>query len=238
MGITIHYRGRAKSLAAIDDLRGTLTDIATASGWNYGKVDRAFKGKLQPNWGMGYGYIPKSEQQKKENIEYFPKMVSKDCNGYFKIFDTKYAAAVRAAFSQERWPSFYVDTVVKGIWVEVHPDCEGLEFTFDLKTLELASYETYDHSPGIVHGYGGLFCKTQFAGFEAHKTVCKLIKMAERYIEFSDIYDEAGYYHSQDEDAGRNSFAVMTSAISNLGKELTEAAKKHGFGVSLGGKIQ
>jgi len=236
MGVTIHYRGKAKSLQAVNSLIDTLECLAKESQWEYWLIDETVRGKFIPSWGIGYGYIPSKEQIKREGIEFFPKMVSPECNGYFQIHDTKYAKEARCSLRKGIPPVFPVDTKRKGICLNLHRRCETLEFTFDLGTLELANYETYEHSPGIVYGYNGFFCKTEYAGFETHQMVCKIIKMAERYIDFSDVYDEAGFYHSRDEEGARRAFGDSAVTIERLGSQLRKTARKLGFKVIIGGK--
>lgn len=237
MGITIHYKGKAKSLGAIDELIEEFKEIAETTGWNYGIVDEDVRGELSPHWGHGYGYIPNKEEIKKDGLEFFRKMVSPGCNGYFKIWDTKYAGDVRRVFRKGQRPKFFINTRKKGIWLDLHPKCELLEFIFDLNTLELANYETYNHSPGVIYGYNGLFCKTQFAGFKTHTLACLLIKRAEQYIDFSEIYDEANLYAERDLEKAEKNFTDMAAMIDSFGKILKSIGKELGVTVKTGGEL-
>lgn len=222
MGITIHYKGKAKSLEAIDNLIEELKEIAEKFNWEYWIVDKPLKGKLSPSWGYGYSYVPTEDEIKKDGIEFFPKMVSDTCTGYYMIGDSKYADEARKALRKGKYPEFSIDTNVKGICLNVHPECETLAFEFDLKTLELVKYRQYNHSPGIIYGYDSLFCKTQFAGFKIHQLICKLIKLTEKYIDYEEIYDEAEYYHNQDEEAAQKAFCENEIRIEQLAGELDE----------------
>ncbi len=213
MGITIHYRGKAKSLAAIDELIETVKEIALAEGWRYREVDEKVKGKYEPFWGIGYGFIPSRDRMEMEGIEFFPNMISQKCNGYFRLFHTKHVAEVRTSLEQGIWPTFSTDTKRKGIQISLHPKCENLNFIFDLKTLALADYNTYAHHPGIIYGSERFSCKTQFAGFAVHEKVCKLIKIASRYIDFSEIDDESGYYTTGDAQSSKKEFEALGFAI-------------------------
>jgi hypothetical protein len=233
MGVTIHYAGKAKSLDAVDQLIDILQEIADASGWSYHLVSGTVKGQFEPFWGMGYGYIPPKEERLKSNITFYPRMVSSKCNGYFKIYDTKYATEVKQFLAQGIRPSFTIDTHKKGIQITIHPKCEMLEFIFDLKTLELASYEVYAHSRGIVYGFNGFSCKTQYAGFEVHVIVCKLIKMASRYIDYTKVYDESKYYESGDSQVSQESF----SAIGKVLHMFTELLRAKGFDITAGEEL-
>ena len=134
---------KAKSHDAVDLLIDTLQEIADASGWSFHLVSGAVKGPFKPFWGMGFGYIPREEELLKGDVTFYPRMVSSKCNGYFKVYDTKYATKVKEFLGQGVWPSFTIDTYKKGIQVNIHPKCETLQFIFDLKMAELASYEIY-----------------------------------------------------------------------------------------------
>lgn len=220
MGITIHYKGKAKSLEAIDGVIGELEEIAKKLNWEHDIIDEEMKGELCPSWGYGFGYVPSEEEIEKEKIEFFPAMISIKCNGYFKIWESKYSEEIRNFFTKGQQPKFFVDTRKKGIWINVHPNCETLEFVFDLKTLELADYQQYDHTPNLIYGYNGLFCKTQYAGVKIHILVCRIIELTEKYIDYSDIYDEAGYYKTKNMQTATEAFCESSAMIKNLGKEL------------------
>ncbi len=228
MGFTIHYSGKAKSRDAIDQLIDILREISEESGWSYYFVHGKVKGKFEPFWGYGYGYVPRVQEMKAGNIHFFPRMIGSKCNGYFKIFDTKYAAHVMDCLGQGTMPTFTIDTMKKGIQLDIHPKCETLSFIFDLSTLELANYEVYAHTRGVVFGYNGFSCKTGFAGSEVHRIVCKLIKMASRFIDYAKVYDESGYYETEDNQAAENKFATMDKLI----QWLVDACKRAGFNVS------
>jgi hypothetical protein len=234
MGITIHYKGKAKGLEAIDGLIDELQKMAEKFGWEHGLVEKEVKGEICPSWGYGFGYIPSKEQIEKENIEYFPAMVFNGCNGYFTFSDSKYQEDYRKAFKEGKWPKLSVDTKVKGIWLNVHPKSETLEFTFDLATLELADYQRYDHTPRVIHYYEQFFCKTQFAGVKEHITVCQVIKITEKYIDYSKIYDEAGYYGTKNMQTAVESFWESTAQIKAIGDKLKEAAKDTGIEIVSG----
>jgi len=233
MGITIHYSGKAKSLEAVDKLLDTFTYFAEQQSWEHWLVDEKLKGAFHPSWGYGYGYISKREDMQKGDIEFFPKMVSKDCNGYFRLFDTKYTGEVRRSLRKGKNPAFFIDTTRKGICLNIHPRCETLEFSFDLKTIELANYYTVKGSAGIF-GSNGFFCKTQFAGFETHRTVCALIKATELYVDYDEIDDEAKFYGALSDKEAKASFDEMNDKIATFGKMLKEVGKKRGVAVRVG----
>ena len=113
MGITIHYAGKAKSLAAITQLINAMTERASIMDWRTSLVNRNVIGKFYPNWGIGYGFVLPEEMIKESKIEFFPDMVSRQCNGYFRIFDTPFAESYRDAFRKGRYPTFKIDTTSK-----------------------------------------------------------------------------------------------------------------------------
>ncbi len=100
MGITIRYKGKEKSLEAIDALIQELQELSQMFGRGRGLVEEEVQGELSPSWGYGFGYLPSKEQMEKEGIEYSPAMVSKDCNGYFKLWESKYKEDYRKAFKK------------------------------------------------------------------------------------------------------------------------------------------
>lgn len=233
MGITIHYHGKAKSLEAIDQLIDVIKEIAVTSHWRHRVVQGTVRGTFEPFWGIGYGFIPSQDRMQQEGIEFFPKMVSSQCNGYFRLFHTRYRNAVRTSFEKGERPHFFINTKRKGIQVSLHPQCENLNFIFDVKTLELIDYSRCAHKPGIIFGLEGFSCKTQFAGFEIHQTVCKLIKMASRYIDFSDVDDESKYYDTENILESKNSFELLGNAIDLSIQRL----KEMGFDVTSGKEL-
>jgi len=226
MGITIHYAGKAKSIEAIDALIKVMTVRASVLHWPTKLIDQDLNGKLYPNWGHGYEYVPSKEEMKEDKIEFFLKMVTKKCNGHFEIFDSPFARKVRNALRRGKYPEFHIDTHAKGILLYPHKKCESLEFFFDLKTMELVSYETWDNEPGMVYGGdNSCSCRTQFSNFRIHALVCETIRFAERYINFSEIRDETGYYHSKNLKLGAKKFNDMIWSIKEMEKILDEIGR-------------
>lgn len=237
MGITIHYRGKAKSLESIGGLIKELKEMAEAFHWEHGVVGEDVKGELSPSWGYGFGYTPSREDMEREQIEFFPAMVSKTCNGYFKLWDSRYREEMRNAFQKGEWPKFSVDTRKEGIWLNVFPKCETLDFIFDVKTLDLADYQRYDHTPGLIYGHEGFSCKTEFAGVKAHILVCKIIQLTEKYVDYSRIYDEADFYDTQDVRAAQKAFMVSRTNIMEIARKLEKAFEGKGLTVVMGDEL-
>lgn len=117
-------------------------------------------------------------------------------------------------------PELSVDTKVRGIWIGIYPKCDTLEFVFDLATLEPVNYQEYDHVPGIIHSYEKFFCKTQFSGVKIHILACNIIELTEKYIDYSDIHDEAGFYETKNVQKAAEAFWESFSMSKNLGENL------------------
>ncbi len=237
MGITIKYRGKAKSKQTVDVLIDELCAMAYDFGWKYDIViEEAIKGTLIPFWGMGYGFVPSEEMIKKEHLEFFPKMVSADSTGYYKVYDSAYAEKVRVFLKDGKNPEFPIDTVQRGIWVQPHSKCEALRFLFDMKTLQLVDYTVSPDNPNVIFGMEGNYCKTQFAGFRTHVAVCDLLRWSTQFIDFTSIVDEAGYYETQDYEASQKRFSDMEQALKNFGEILKEVSDQFGLKVTMGGE--
>ena len=95
------------------------------------------------------------------------------------------------------------DELVKGICFSP-PECEPLFFTFS-KQGELYSPILHQYN---IHPATTISVKTQFAGMDAHKAVIKLLKhLKANYFSAFELYDEGGYWESDDENILRQQFA-------------------------------
>jgi hypothetical protein len=68
----------------------------------------------------------------------------------------------------------------------------------------------------------------------AHMVVCEIIRYTEKYIDYSKIYDEAGYYRTQDVQKAAESFWESTAQIKTLGEKLKGIAKGTGLEIISG----
>jgi len=234
MGITIHYKGKAKSRSAIDECINTLSKTAQNCNWKYELIERVVKGTLYPAWGLGYEFIPSEELITKHQLEYFPLMVTKQNSGYYKIYKTRFANLVREFLRNGSYPSFSIDTVQKGILLYVHPKCDPLLISFDTTTLELIELLFHKTKPDVFYSFASSSCETQFAGFETHRIICGILKWVEQFLEWSDIYDECGFYETQDEKSARTLFYHMRGVIQEIGSVIKEITRDLGLTVTIG----
>ena len=90
---------------------------------------------------------------------------------------------------------------IRGIGVQPHKDAEPLQFEVD-DSLFVQDY-----------------CKTQFAGSETHKTIVELMRRLEPLFVELDIYDEAEYWDTGDENLLCNNIEQVDRMINKVIKE-------------------
>ena len=82
-------------------------------------------------------------------------------------------------------------------------NCETLFFTFS-KSGELCSPLLLHYN---IHPATTISVKTQYAGMDAHKAIIKLLKHIKlKYFSEFELYDEGGYWESDDENVLRQQF--------------------------------
>jgi hypothetical protein len=102
----------------------------------------------------------------------------------------------------------------RGIIINPHPDCESIWFIFDASN-ELCG-----------------FTKTQFAPFQVHVEILKLLREIEPYMETFEVMDESGLWENGDEAAARDRFRFLDAAIGSFSHALrAEGLKVEGPGV-------
>jgi hypothetical protein len=106
-----------------------------------------------------------------------------------------------------------------------------------MNSLDLVHYEWSEDSPGVIYGYNSCWSKTQFAGFRIHVLVCETIRLAERYVDYSEIKDESGYYHTRDLMVGIKNFNEMMFNIRNFQKFLNDVGKRYGLSETPGDEM-
>lgn len=139
---------------------------------------------------------------------------------------------------------------IKGIEINVHPDCETLSFTFDTKTRQLCDiWEqigtgkkftcgkdrwSADHK-GKHKVKGSLFCKTQFAGAYAHIVVCRLLReLKDKFIPRLYVSDEGEYWQTGDIEKLKKNIGSLGEMIKALGETMKGIASQKGMTVETG----
>ena len=131
-----------------------------------------------------------------------------------------------------------IGTQIKGIKINVHPDCETLVFTFDTKTKRLCDiWEQVKTGKKFACGKkeGRLFCKTQFAGAYAHIVVCRLLReLKDRFIPRLYVSDEGEYWQTEDIEKLEEHIGSLGEMIKAFGETMKEIASKKGMTVETG----
>jgi len=146
------------------------------------------------------------EQKEKKNK--IPEKVVRECIGF-----------VEDVAKKEKWEIWFVQKEDKNdliISVSPHPESETVVLIFKKNRSGECILEN-------------AFCKTQYAGFEIHKKVCKLLHaINQAYIPLR-VYDEAKYYGVWDEAKGKENFgegaAILKGFSDYLDKEFKGKTK-------------
>ena len=109
----------------------------------------------------------------------------------------------------------HLDTRWRGLAIDPHPDCETLLMMFDERDARLMLlYSHGEESNSVMYL---LSVKTQFAPPEAHVAICEVLHRLqdefghERFI----VYDESGYFDTQDMNALLKMRGVIEEAMQN-----------------------
>jgi len=65
MGTTVHYKGKAKSLEAIDTLIEQSPKTSEKFNWDHGLVEEEIKGELCPSLGIRFRVCSKQKESRK-----------------------------------------------------------------------------------------------------------------------------------------------------------------------------
>jgi hypothetical protein len=89
---------------------------------------------------------------------------------------------------------------LKGISIDVHPDCESLALFFMAEGILAMPMSVVMYNEGsIAKNNVWNFIKTQFAPPDVHISIIKLLKyLKKRYIPDLDVMDEGGYWDNED----------------------------------------
>ncbi|MBK8563401.1 MAG: hypothetical protein IPN76_08640 [Saprospiraceae bacterium] len=73
------------------------------------------------------------------------------------------------------------------------------------------------------------FTKTQFAGAEAHKSICQLFRyLEEQWFETFEVEDETNYWATGDEQYLRDALGYLEDAITAFSEGFSDAPAKEG----------
>ena len=108
---------------------------------------------------------------------------------------------------------------LKGILIRVHPKCETLSFLFDsegnIRNLVLMVVQK-----DLITGQ---FVKTQFAPFEIHIVIVKLLKyLSKKYFESFEVIDEGEYWQTGDEELLKANLEFLGEVITVAGNLINE----------------
>lgn len=90
----------------------------------------------------------------------------------------------------------------RGIWFQVHEKAESTTLCFGPDGLTLSPMAL--HRPDLTDWDDDMlahhnFTKTQFAGPEAHRVLCRFLKyLAGKYFSYLEVNDEGDFYHTED----------------------------------------
>ena len=137
-------------------------------------------------------------------------------------------------------------THIRGIEINIHPDCETLSLTFDTRTRRLCDIWPqqrtgkkftcgkpwyYLDGEGNRHrSEGSLFCKTQFAGAHAHIVVCRLLQeLRDNFMPCLEVSDEGEYWETGDIEKLTENIGHLGDMIKALGEALKGMAGEKGM---------
>jgi hypothetical protein len=192
VGVTIHYSGQLDDPGRLSELLLGVEHFCFKRGWAYRKVDERIIGQA----------------------ERF-------------IFNEVDASGQLDDGTPINWQDVYCDTEVsdvddhiRGLTIDVHPDCETVHLLFNRQGL-LKRYEP--QAPGYYTEWGYFFVKTQFAPIEVHIAVCELLRFVkDNYMPGLEVRDEGWYWETGD----REKLAMYLGFINDKMRELMETRLK------------
>lgn len=192
MGVTIHYSGRLDDPARLSELLLGVQHFCFKRGWAYREADERIIGQAER---LVFNEVDVSGQ-----LDDGTPVDWKDV-----YCDTEV---------------FAVDEHIRGLSIDVHPDCETVHLSFNRQGL-LKSYEP--QAPGYYTEQGYFFVKTQFAPVEVHIAICELLRFVkDNYMPGLKVRDEGGYWQTGD----REKLAMHLGFISDKMRDLMETKLK------------
>jgi len=188
MGVTIHYSGHLDDPAKLPELLLGVKRFCFKRGWAYREVDERIIGQA-------------------ERFMFNEVDVSGELDDGTPI----------------NWTDMYCDTEmldvddrIRGLIIDVHPDCERAHLLFNRQGL-LRRYEA--RAPGHYTEQKYSFVKTQFAPVEVHIAICELLRFVkDNYMPGLKVTDEGWYWETGD----REKLAMHLGFIGDKVRELME----------------
>lgn len=216
MGVTIHYRGQLDDPGRLPELLLGVKHFCFKRGWAYREVDERIIGQAER---LTFNEVDASGQ-----LEDGTPVEWKDVYYDTEVLD--------------------VDDHIRGLIIDVHPDCETVHLLFNRQGL-LRNYAP--QAPGYYTEQEYFFVKTQFAPIEVHVAICELLRFVkDNYMPGLEVTDEGWYWETGD----RERLAMHLGFISDKMRELMETKlkefeqfldKKYGSGelrIEMGKKIE
>lgn len=201
MGVTIHYSGQLDDPAKLPELLLAVKHFCFKRGWAYREADERIIGQSEC---LVFNEVDVSGQ-----LDDGTRVDWKDVYYDTEVFD--------------------VDDHIRGLSIDVHPDCETVHLLFNRQGL-LKRYEA--RAPGYYNEQEYFFVKTQFAPIEVHIAICELLRLVkDSYMPGLKVTDEGWYWETGDHEK----LAMHLGVISDKMRELMET-KLEEFGQFLSEK--
>lgn len=199
MGVTIHYSGQLDDPGRLPELLLGVEHFCFKRGWAYRQVDERIIGQAER---FVFNEVDVSGQ-----LDDGTPINWQDVHCDTEVSD--------------------VDDHIRGLIIDVHPDCETVLLLFNRLGL-LRNYAP--QAPGYYTEQKYFFVKTQFAPIEVHVAICELLRFVkDNYMPGLEVRDEGEYWETGD----RDKLAMYLDFINDKMRELMET-KLRGFRQLLG----
>lgn len=192
MGITIHYSGQLDDPTRLSELLLGVKHFCFKRGWAYREADERIIGRAER---LVFNEVDVSGQ-----LDDGTPINWQDVHYDTEVLD--------------------VDDHIRGLIIDVHPDCETVHLLFNRQGL-LRSYDP--QAPGYYTEQEYFFVKTQFAPIEVHIAICELLRFVkDNYMPGLKVTDEGWYWETGD----REKLVMHLGFISDKMRELMETRLK------------
>ncbi len=163
------------------------------------------------------------------------KDISEIMSWKYSILDNDWNSQLTAQlFQTENGVKITGHLPLKGITINLHPECESFYVLFD-KNGNLQSVSGMVLNPGEVESADSnfLFIKTQYAPPEIHIAIIKLLKyLKDKYISDLNVIDEGSYWVTEDQDLLirkisfiKDKMDQVESIISSINNDFTQISE-------------